>query len=86
MVMAPRWAGQPNTFDSETNSKSNARPVITSGITIGAVIRKAKPVCPLNLPTRVSTKAARVPTTTDMLADMKAMVSDNTTPSIICLS
>ncbi|MNN89992.1 hypothetical protein D3C81_2078790 [compost metagenome] len=47
-----------------TNSSNSDRPVITSGITNGAVTRPPNSVRPLKRVTRVSTNAAKVPSAT----------------------
>ncbi|MNF02940.1 hypothetical protein D3C80_2021660 [compost metagenome] len=47
-----------------TNSSNSDRPVITSGITSGAVTRPPNRVRPLKRVIRVRTNAARVPSAT----------------------
>ncbi|MNN80741.1 hypothetical protein D3C81_1974980 [compost metagenome] len=51
-----------------TNSSNSDRPVITSGITNGAVTRPPNSVRPLKWVIRVSTNAARVPSATAAIA------------------
>ena len=55
-----------------TNSSSSDRPVITSGITSGAVVRPENSVRPLNGPNRASTMPASVPSTTASVAEIAA--------------
>ena len=62
---------------------SIARPVTTSGSTIGAVMSSTKRVSPLKRPTRTKTKAAKVPITTEAHAVMKAMSSEMPTARMI---
>src|SRR5574344_1917973 len=59
-----------------TNSNSKARPDITSGKIIGAVINSKNALSPWNFLMLTITKAASVPMTTDVIADISAIVSD----------
>ncbi|MNR37366.1 hypothetical protein D3C85_1553760 [compost metagenome] len=68
IVTMPRSIGQPINCAMATNSSNSDRPVITSGITRGAVTRPPNSVRPLKRVTRVSTKAARVPRATAAIA------------------
>ena len=61
IVVAPRPAGQPNSFSIATNSSSIDSPVMTSGSTIGAVVRPTNRLRPRNLPNRTRQNAASVP-------------------------
>ena len=73
MVTMPRSAGQPTICAIATNSSSNDRPVITSGITSGAVTRPENMVRPRKRLIRVMTNAARVPRQTAAQAVKKAI-------------
>ena len=64
MVTMPRSWGQPIICAIATNSSNSDRPVITSGMTNGAVTRPPNSVRPLNWLMRVSTNAANVPSAT----------------------
>src|SRR5471032_2635587 len=64
MGTRPRSWGQPIICAMATNSSNSDRPVITSGITSGAVTRPPNSVRPLNWLIRVSTNAANVPSAT----------------------
>ena len=66
-----------------TNNSSSARPEITSGKIIGAVINNKNALSPWNLCTLTITKAAKVPIITEAIADIKAMVSEIPTAVII---
>ncbi|MNF98699.1 hypothetical protein D3C84_815700 [compost metagenome] len=68
MVSMPRSAGQPISWAMATNSSSSDRPVITSGMTRGAVTRPPNRVRPRKCGIRVSTKAAVVPSATAAMA------------------
>ncbi|MNY57176.1 hypothetical protein D3C86_1933440 [compost metagenome] len=68
MVSRPRSAGQPISWAMATNSSSSDRPVITSGITSGAVTMPPNTVRPRKRGMRVSTKAARVPSAVAAIA------------------
>ena len=63
----------PNGPNSVTNISSSDRPVTTSGITSGAVIRAPNNVLPRNGLKRVMTIAASVPSTTAAVAVEKAI-------------
>ena len=71
MVSMPRPAGQPIGCSSATNSSSSDRPVITSGITSGAVTRPANSVRPRKRPKRASAKPASVPSTSAPVAPQR---------------
>ena len=86
MVSMPRSDGQPMECPSATNSSSSDRPVITSGITSGAVIIKAKPFEPRKRPKRTITTAAMVPRITAAVAAQAAMVRLKPTALIIASS
>ncbi len=73
MVNMPRSPGQPKDCPIATNNNSSDKPVITSGITKGAVIMLEKAVLPLNVPIRTITMEAMVPNTTDVEAANKAI-------------
>ncbi|MNJ76369.1 hypothetical protein D3C77_736370 [compost metagenome] len=68
MVTMPRSAGQPINWAMATNSSSSDRPVITSGMTSGAVTMPPNSVRPRKRGMRVSTKAASVPMATAAMA------------------
>jgi hypothetical protein len=55
-----------------TNSSSSDRPVITSGITSGAVVSPENSVRPLNGPNRASAMPASVPSATAIVAEIAA--------------
>ena len=86
MVSIPRSAGQPMACASATNSSSSDRPVMTSGITSGAVIINAKPFAPRKRPKRTITSAAIVPSTQAIVAASAAMVRLSPTALIIASS
>ncbi|MNC69090.1 hypothetical protein D3C75_1197470 [compost metagenome] len=86
MVNTPRSDGQPKACPIATNSSSNDRPVITSGITSGAVSIKAKPVEPRKRPKRTITTAAIAPSTTAAVAEAAAIVRLSPTALIIAES
>ncbi|SVJ76247.1 Uncharacterised protein [Klebsiella pneumoniae] len=65
MVTIPRSCGQPISCAMATNNSSSDRPVITSGITSGAVTMPPNSVRPRKRGMRVRTKAARVPRSTE---------------------
>ncbi len=77
MVVTPRPCGQPNSCSSATNNTSNDRPVITSGITSGAVVMPENKVRPLNLPNRASASPASVPRITAPVALTAAIFRDS---------
>jgi len=68
-----------------TNSSNSDRPVITSGITSGAVTRPPNSVRPLKRLIRVSTKAANVPSATAAIAVYRAISSERITEPISCV-
>ena len=76
IVLIPRVPGQPMTFSIATNINSSDRPMITSGITSGAVIRVVNAVRPRNRPKRASTNPASVPRTTAPVALITAICSE----------
>src|SRR5574343_803278 len=84
MVKKPRSEGTPISCCSEMNSSSIDRPVITSGITIGAVIMPANRVLPGKRLKRASTKPAMVPSTTAATALASAISIDSLTADMIC--
>ena len=59
-----------------TYKSKRARPVTTSGKTMGAVIKSMNADSPAKVCTRTITKAAMVPMITEAAAAMKAMVSE----------
>src|ERR1700722_4816511 len=68
IVSMPRPRGQPINCSSATNSSSRDKPVITSGITRGAVVIADKRVRPRNGPKRAKTIPTNVPRTTAPVA------------------
>ncbi|CQR23223.1 Uncharacterised protein [Yersinia enterocolitica] len=86
MVNMPRSAGQPMACPMATNSNNSDQPVMTSGITNGAVSINANPVEPRKRPKRTITTAAMVPSTTAMVAEADAIVRLNPTADIIAES
>src|SRR5450830_450152 len=82
MVTMPRSMGQPIICAMATNSSNSDRPVITSGITRGAVTRPPHRVRPLKRVTRVSTKAAMVPNATAVTAVSHAITEERATETI----
>ena len=77
MVVIPRPSGQPMNCSSETNSSSSDSPVMTSGMTSGAVIMPPNSVRPRNRPNRAIAMPAMVPSTTEKVALSAAMRSDS---------
>src|SRR5690554_1131408 len=69
IVAIPRSTGQPINCAICTNSSNSDKPVITSGITSGAVIMLDSSVRPRIFLNRVITKAHKVPRHTAMLAE-----------------
>ena len=65
MVVTPRPAGQPMSCSKATNSSNNDNPVITSGITKGAVVIAFKVNRPRNWRKRANPKPASVPKMTE---------------------
>ncbi|VDR28724.1 Uncharacterised protein [Raoultella terrigena] len=86
MVSIPRSDGQPIACPSATKSSSSDSPVITSGITSGAVIINAKPLDPRKRPKRTSTTAAIVPRIAAAVAAQVAIVRLRPTALIIASS
>ncbi len=82
MVAMPRCAGQPISCAIATNNSSSDRPVITSGMTSGAVTSPPNSVRPRNTGIRVSTKAAMVPSATAAMAVYRAISSERITAPI----
>ncbi|MCY1536170.1 hypothetical protein D9M68_716130 [compost metagenome] len=82
MVTMPRSWGQPISCAMATKSSSSDRPVITSGITSGAVTMPPNSVRPRKRGMRVSTKAARVPRATAAIAVYKAISRERPTEFI----
>ena len=72
IVVMPRPAGQPISCSIVTNSSSSDRPVMTSGMTSGAVVSPDSSVRPLNGPNRASVMPASVPSTTASVAEIAA--------------
>ena len=68
MVITPRSIGQPISCAMATNNSSKDRPVITSGITSGAVTMPPNNVRPRKRPIRVNTSAANVPSAVAAIA------------------
>ncbi len=77
IVVTPRPSGQPNSPSITTNSSSKDRPVMTSGMTSGAVVRPCSNVRPRNGPKRASTSPASVPRMTAPVALMAATWMDS---------
>ncbi len=69
-----------------TNSSSIASPVITSGMTSGAVVMAARMVRPRKRPKRASTSPASVPSTTARQPLMVAIFIDSQAAPMICES
>src|SRR5690349_1512735 len=90
IVATPRSNCQPNicwsSCSSETNSSSMDRPVMTSGMTSGAVVRPWSRARPRNGPKRDRTRPASVPSTTAPVADMAATLMDNQAADRMALS
>ncbi len=84
MVVMPRPDGQPISCSSVTNSSSSDRPVITSGMTSGAVVMPESSVRPRNGPKRASAMPASVPSTTAAVAAMAAIFRLSSAASRIC--
>src|SRR5574343_901397 len=84
MVKKPRSVGTPINCCSEMNSSSMDRPVMTSGITIGAVIMPANSVLPGKRLKRASTKPAIVPRMTAAVALASAIWIESFTADMIC--
>ena len=67
-----------------TNSSSSDSPVITSGMTSGAVVMPASSMRPRKRPKRASAMPASVPSTTAAVADMSAIRIDSQAAPRIC--
>src|SRR2546429_1211045 len=67
-----------------TNSSSSDSPVMTSGMTIGAVVIPASSMRPRKAPRRASAIPANVPSTTAALAEISAMRIDSQAARRIC--
>jgi len=65
MVVMPRPAGHPIDCSKATNSRRSDKPVITSGITKGAVVMAFKVKRPRNCEKRASPNPASVPKITE---------------------
>src|SRR3984957_6196229 len=76
MVVMPRPAGQPINCSRATNSSSSDRPVMTSGMTKGAVVMAFSVKRPRNWLKRANPNPASVPRITDPEALMTATLSD----------
>src|SRR5689334_18500316 len=81
MVATPRSNCHPNicwsNCSSDTNSNSMDRPVMTSGMTSGAVVRPCSSARPRNGPKRDRTRPASVPRITAPVADIAATWMDS---------
>src|SRR6478735_9060239 len=81
MVTMPRsncqWNRIRNSCSRDTNSSSMDRPVSTSGMTSGAVVRPCSSARPRKGPNLASTRPAIVPSTTAPLAVMAAIRMDS---------
>ena len=73
MVSIPLPPGQPKDFSIATKRRSSESPVMTSGITNGAVIIPAKDILPRNRPKRTRANDANIPITRDMQAVRNAI-------------
>src|ERR1700675_2684138 len=76
MVVMPRRAAQPIAASRATNMSSNDKPVITSGMTSGAVVMAFKVNRPLNWVKRANPKPASVPKMTAPVALMTATFTE----------
>ncbi len=76
MVVTPRPAGQPMVCSSATNSSSSDRPVMTSGITRGAVVMALSVKRPRNCVNRARPKPASVPRMTAPVALITATLKE----------
>src|ERR1700733_15296779 len=83
MVSMPVPCGQPIACCNVMNSSSNARPVMTSGMTSGAVVMPTSSVRPRNGPKRASATPVSVPSTTAPLAAISAIRTDSQAASRI---
>src|SRR6202521_1732559 len=84
MVTAPTPFGQPISCSVATNNSSSDRPVMTSGMTIGAAVIPASSMRPRKAPRRASAIPASVPSTTAALAEISAMRIDSQAARRIC--
>ena len=82
MVVMPRPDGQPNASSMATNSNSSDRPVITSGITSGAVVRPASSERLRKRPNRASASPANVPRMVAPVAFMAAIRNESHAASL----
>ena len=76
MVVMPRPAGQPIDCSNATNSSSSDSPVITSGMTSGAVVMALSVKRPLNCAKRARPNPASVPRITEPEALITATLSE----------
>src|SRR5690349_6172165 len=77
IVSAPDPFGQPISCWSATNINNSDSPVMTSGITMGAVVIPDSSVRPLNGPNLASATPVSVPRMTAPVADMSAIRIDS---------
>src|ERR1700722_2674652 len=84
IVSAPDPFGQPMSCSSATNISSSERPVITSGITIGAVVMPDSSVRPRKGPKRANATPVSVPRITAPVAETSAIRIDNHAAPTIC--
>src|SRR6516165_3038015 len=84
IVMAPTPRGQPMSCPIATNSSNSDRPVMTSGMTIGAVVMPASSSRPRKGPKRANAMPASVPSTTAALAEISAMRIESQAAPRIC--
>ena len=73
IVAKPRCPGQPINCCRLTNNSNNDKPVMTSGMTSGAVIIPENTVRPRKRPKRHSARPAIAPRTVAKVADVTAM-------------
>src|SRR5580658_1420956 len=84
IVSAPDPLGQPMSCSSATNINKRERPVITSGITIGAVVIPDSNVRPRKGPKRASATPVSVPRITAPVAETRAIRIDSHAAPMIC--
>ena len=84
IVVTPRPAGQPKACSIATNRSSSDSPVMTSGITSGAVVMPVIRVRPLKRRNRDSANPASVPRITAPVALMAAILSESLAALMIC--
>ncbi len=77
MVVKPRWPGQPIQSAIRMNSISDEMPVITSGITRGAVTMPVNRTRPRKRVKRASAMPAIVPRMVAMVAEIRAIWTDS---------